>query len=56
MWRSCRWAPRCWPARAIVKRILRDTGVELTRISGLPLSASAVQLMAEAVRAFVTQG
>ena len=41
----------------VVKRVLRDAGVELlTRISGLLLSAIAVQLVAEAVRAFVTQG
>ncbi|MDX6338915.1 MAG: multiple antibiotic resistance protein [Streptosporangiaceae bacterium] len=41
----------------LVKRILRDSGVELlTRISGLLLSAIAVQLVADAVRAFVKQG
>jgi multiple antibiotic resistance protein len=41
----------------LVKRVLRDSGVELlTRISGLLLSAIAVQLVAEAVRAFVKQG
>jgi len=41
----------------VVKRVLRDSGVELlTRISGLLLSAIAVQLVAEAVRAFVKQG
>jgi multiple antibiotic resistance protein len=40
-----------------VRRVLRDSGVELlTRISGLLLSAIAVQLVAEAVRAFVKQG
>jgi multiple antibiotic resistance protein len=41
----------------VLKRILRDSGVELlTRISGLLLSAIAVQLVAESVRAFVEQG
>jgi multiple antibiotic resistance protein len=41
----------------VLKRVLRDSGVELlTRISGLLLSAIAVQLVAEAVRAFVKQG
>jgi multiple antibiotic resistance protein len=41
----------------VVQRVLRDSGVELlTRISGLLLSAIAVQLVAEAVRAFVKQG
>jgi multiple antibiotic resistance protein len=41
----------------MVKRALRDSGVEpLTRISGLLLSAIAVQLVAEAVWAFVKQG
>jgi len=40
-----------------VRRVLRDSGVELlTRISGLLLPAIAVQLVAEAVRAFVKQG
>jgi multiple antibiotic resistance protein len=41
----------------VVQRVLRDSGIELlTRISGLLLSAIAVQLVAEAVRAFVKQG
>jgi multiple antibiotic resistance protein len=41
----------------VVQRVLRDSGVELlTRISGLLLSAIAVQLVAEAVQAFVKQG
>jgi multiple antibiotic resistance protein len=41
----------------LVKHVLRDSGVELlTRISGLLLSAIAVQLVAEAVQAFVKQG
>ena len=41
----------------VVQRVLRDSGVELlTRISGLLLSAIAVQPVAEAVRAFVKQG
>ncbi|HEX3387645.1 MAG TPA: MarC family protein [Streptosporangiaceae bacterium] len=40
----------------LVKRVLRDSGVELlTRISGL-LPAIAVLLVAEAVQAFVKQG
>jgi MarC family membrane protein len=40
-----------------VHRVLTDNGVELvTRIAGLLLSAIAVQLVAEAVRAFVHQG
>jgi multiple antibiotic resistance protein len=40
-----------------VHRVLTDNGVELlTRIAGLLLSAIAVQLVAEAVRAFVQQG
>ncbi len=50
LWLSMRFA-------GVVKRLLRDSGVELlTRISGLLLSAIAVQLVAQAVRAFVTQG
>ena len=50
LWLAMRF---CGPA----KRVLRDSGVELlTRISGLLLSAIAVQLVAEAVRAFVKQG
>ena len=41
----------------VLNRILRDSGVELlTRISGLLLSAIAVQPVAESVRAFVEQG
>jgi multiple antibiotic resistance protein len=41
----------------VIQRLLRDSGVELlTRISGLLLSAIAVQLVAQAVRAFVKQG
>jgi multiple antibiotic resistance protein len=40
-----------------IHRILRASGVELiTRIAGLLLSAIAVQLVAEAIRAFVKQG
>lgn len=42
---------------ALAMRLLRPSGVELvTRISGLLLSAIAVQLVAGAVRAFVKQG
>ncbi len=41
----------------VIHRVLRDTGVELlTRISGLLLSAIAVQLVAAAIRAFIEQG
>ncbi len=41
----------------VIQRLLRDSGVELlTRIAGLLLSAIAVQLVAEAVRAFIRQG
>jgi multiple antibiotic resistance protein len=41
----------------VIHRLLRDSGVELlTRIAGLLLSAIAVQLVADAVRAFVRQG
>ena len=41
----------------MIHRILRASGVELiTRIAGLLLSAIAVQLVAEAIRAFVKQG
>ena len=39
---------------SVIHRILRDSGVTLmTRIAGLLLSAIAVQLIADAVRAFV---
>ena len=41
----------------LVERVLRDSGVGLlTRVPGLLLPAIAVQLVAEAVRAFVKQG
>ncbi len=41
----------------VILRLLRDSGVELlTRIAGLLLSAIAVQLVADAIRAFVRQG
>jgi multiple antibiotic resistance protein len=41
----------------VIHRVLRASGVELvTRIAGLLLSAIAVQLVAEAVRAFIKQG
>jgi multiple antibiotic resistance protein len=41
----------------VIHRILRASGVELlTRIAGLLLSAIAVQLVADAIRAFVKQG
>jgi len=41
----------------VIHRLLRGSGVELlTRIAGLLLSAIAVQLVADAIRAFVRQG
>jgi multiple antibiotic resistance protein len=41
----------------VIHRILRASGVELlTRIAGLLLSAIAVRLVADAIRAFVKQG
>jgi multiple antibiotic resistance protein len=41
----------------VIHRMLRPSGVELlTRIAGLLLSAIAVQLVVEAVKAFVAQG
>jgi multiple antibiotic resistance protein len=41
----------------MILRVLRASGVELiTRIAGLLLSAIAVQLVADAIRAFVKQG
>jgi multiple antibiotic resistance protein len=41
----------------LILRVLRPSGVELvTRIAGLLLSAIAVQLVADAVRAFIRQG
>jgi len=41
----------------VIHRLLRGSGVELlTRIAGLLLSAIAVQLVADAIRAFVKQG
>ena len=41
----------------VIHRVLRASGVELvTRIAGLLLSAIAVQLVAEAIRAFIKQG
>lgn len=41
----------------VIIRVLRDNGVELvTRIAGLLLSALAVEMIANAVRAFVRQG
>ncbi len=43
--------------RGLARCVLRDSGVELiTGTSGLLLSAIAVQVVAEAVRAFVKQG
>lgn len=47
LWMSMRWS-------GLVLRVLREAGVTLlTRISGLLLSAIAVQLVADSVRAFV---
>ena len=41
----------------VITRIIREAGIVLlTRISGLLLSAIAVQLVADSVRAFVHQG
>jgi multiple antibiotic resistance protein len=41
----------------VIHRVLRASGVELlTRIAGLLLSAIAVQLIADAIRAFIRQG
>jgi multiple antibiotic resistance protein len=41
----------------IILRLLRPSGVELvTRIAGLLLSAIAVQLAADAIRAFIKLG
>lgn len=41
----------------LISRMLRASGVELlTRIAGLLLSAIAVQLVVDAVRAFISQG
>jgi multiple antibiotic resistance protein len=41
----------------VIYRLLRPSGVELlTRIAGLLLSAIAVQLVVEAIRAFVSNG
>jgi multiple antibiotic resistance protein len=48
MWLTMRYS-------GVIHRVLRPSGVELvSRIAGLLLSAIAVQLMADAVRAFVT--
>ena len=47
LWISMRWS-------VLILRLLGDTGVTLiTRISGLLLSAIAVQLVADSVRAFI---
>jgi multiple antibiotic resistance protein len=41
----------------VIHRVLRPSGVELvSRIAGLLLSAIAVQLVADAIRAFIKQG
>jgi len=50
LWLSMRFAN-------VIQRVLKDSGVTLiTRIAGLLLAAIAVQLMADAVRAFVLEG
>ncbi len=50
LWLSMRFS-------VLIMRVIRANGVELlTRISGLLLSAIAVQLVAGAIRAFVKQG
>jgi multiple antibiotic resistance protein len=50
LWIALRYSP-------LILRLLRDSGITLvTRIAGLLLSAIAVQLVADAVRAFVEAG
>jgi multiple antibiotic resistance protein len=50
LWMSMRYS-------VVVLRVLKDSGILLvTRIAGLLLAAIAVQLVAEAVRAFVEGG
>lgn len=50
LWLSMRFAN-------VIHRVLRDSGTTLvTRIAGLLLAAIAVQLVADAVRAFVVEG
>lgn len=50
LWLSMRFAN-------VIHRVLRDSGVTLiTRIAGLLLAAIAVQLMADAIRAFILGG
>lgn len=50
LWLSMRFAN-------VIHRVLRDSGVTLiTRIAGLLLAAIAVQLMADAIRAFILEG
>ncbi len=47
LWLAMRFA-------GVVRRVLRESGTTLvTRISGLLLAAIAVQLMADAIRAFI---
>jgi multiple antibiotic resistance protein len=51
----CLWASMRYSV--VILRVLKDSGITLvTRIAGLLLSAIAVQLVADAVRAFVENG
>jgi len=51
----CLWASMHYSV--VILRVLKDSGITLvTRIAGLLLSAIAVQLVADAVRAFVETG
>jgi multiple antibiotic resistance protein len=50
LWLTLRFA-------GVVRRVLGQPGIELvTRISGLLLTAIAVQLVADAVREFIREG
>ena len=50
LWLSMRFA-------GLIHRVLKDSGTTLvTRIAGLLLAAIAVQLMADAIRAFIAGG
>jgi multiple antibiotic resistance protein len=50
LWLALRFA-------GVVRRVLEQPGIELvTRVSGLLLTAIAVQLVADAVREFIREG
>ena len=50
LWLSMRFA-------SVINRVLKESGTTLiTRIAGLLLAAIAVQLMADAIRAFIVAG